>query len=122
MRKVGESLNLGRLLGIVLAITAVVATSRCGWAQEKGETIVATFTVHDSAKVGTTQLAAGDYKVTVEGGQAKFTKGNKVVAQVPCTLKDLDYAPNKTQFVRDDAGRITEIQITGKKKAIELSS
>lgn len=121
MSKVGAAIGKCRSAWIVLGIIAFFAVSLPARSQSK-ETISATITVNKTAKVGNTELAAGEYKVTVEGGQAKFGQGKKVVAQAPCTLKDLSYTPKLTQFLVDDNGRIVEIQIAGKTKAIDFSS
>lgn len=121
MSKVGAMVGKSRSAWIVLGVIAFFAVSLPARSQSN-DTMSATIRVNVSAKVGNTALAVGEYKVTVDGGQAKFLKGSKVVAQAPCTLKDLNYTPKMTQFVVDDNGHITEIQVAGKTKAIDLQS
>jgi len=118
MNTVGVSRRMFRAF---LAIVAISAMGLSVWAQAS-ETISATIKLAKAAKVGNMQLAAGTYKVTADGSQAKFQQGNKVVAQVPCTLMELSFTPKDTEVSSDDSGRITEIQVAGKKKAIEFSS
>jgi hypothetical protein len=111
-----------RLFTIFLAIMALGVASVSVWAKsDSGDSITATIKITAPTTVGTTQLAPGDYKVVAEGNQAKFEQGNKVVVEVPCTIKDLNYKAPQTEFVVDN-NHISEIQISGKTKAIELSA
>jgi hypothetical protein len=93
------------------------------WAKnESSDTITTKLKFTATTMVGTTQLAAGEYKITADGNKAKFEQGNKVVAEVPCTLKDFAGKVNQTSFVLDNKNQLTEIQVSGKTKAIEFSS
>jgi hypothetical protein len=92
------------------------------WAKnDSGDALTTNVKLTSATTVGTTKLAAGEYKVVVEGGKAKFQQGSKVVAEVSCTLKDLTGKINETTFVID-ANKLTEIQVAGKNKGIEFSS
>jgi hypothetical protein len=125
----GESMNKkripvnrrGRLLPIFLAILAFSAMTVSVWANktDPGNTVSATIRLSAATKVGNTQLAAGEYKVIADENQAKFQKGNKVVAQIPCTLKPLSFMPKATVFVTENGG-ISEIQVSGSEMAIEF--
>jgi hypothetical protein len=111
-----------RLFATFLAIMALGVASVSVWAKsDSGDSITATIKITSPTTVGTTQLAPGDYKVVADGNQAKFEQGNKVVAEVPCTLKDLNYKAPQTEFVLDN-NHISEIQVSGKTKAIEFSA
>jgi hypothetical protein len=112
-----------RLLRIFLTILAFSAMSVSVWANktDPGNTVSGTIRVTATTKVGNAQLAAGEYKVIADENQAKFQKGNKVVAQVPCTLKPLSFMPKTTAFVTDNGG-ISEIQVSGSEMAIEFST
>jgi hypothetical protein len=111
-----------RSLPIFLAIMALTATSVSVWAKnDSGDTITANLKLTTTTNVGTTKLAPGEYKVIADGTKAKFQQGNKVVAEVPCTLKDFSGKVNETTFVLD-RDQLTEIQVSGKSKAIEFSS
>lgn len=113
--------GLGRLLAILLAILAISAIGTSVWASKNdpGNTVSATIKLSAATKVGNTQLAAGEYKVIADENQAKFQKGSKVVAQVPCTLKPLSFMPKETVFVTENGG-ISEIQVSGNEMAIEF--
>jgi hypothetical protein len=101
---------------------AATAMSVSVWAKnDSGDTITANVKLTTTTTVGTTKLAPGDYKVVADGSKAKFEQGNKVIAEVPCTLKDFAGKINETTFVIDH-DQMTEIQVSGKTKAIEFSS
>jgi hypothetical protein len=111
-----------RSLPILLAIMALTAMSVSLWAKnDSGDTITANVKLTTPTSVGTTKLAPGNYKVVADGSKAKFEQGSKVVAEVPCTLKDFNGKITETTFVVDH-DQLTEIQVSGKSKAIEFSS
>ena len=111
-----------RLLPVVLAIMALGTMGVSAWAKnDSGDTITTNLKLKAPTTVGTTQLAAGEYKVTADGSKAKFQQGNKVIAEVPCTLKDSSTKITQTTFIIDH-DKLTEIQVSGKSKAIEFSS
>ena len=111
-----------RSLPLFLAIMALTAMSVSVWAKnDSGDTITANLKLTATTMVGTTKLAPGEYKVIADGSKAKFSQGSKVVAEIPCTLKDFAGKINETTFVIDN-NKLTEIQVSGKTKAIEFSS
>lgn len=92
------------------------------WAKnDSGDTITTNLKLTVTTTIGSTQLAPGDYKVVADGSKAKFQQGSKVVAEIPCTLKDFSGKVNQTTFVIDN-NKLTEIQVAGKSKSIEFSS
>jgi len=92
------------------------------WAKnDSGDTITTNLKLTSTTSVGTTKLAPGEYKVIADGSKAKFEQGNKVVAEVPCTLKDFSGKVNETTYVLD-RDQLTEIQVAGKSKSIEFAS
>jgi hypothetical protein len=127
----GESMNKkripvnrpSRLLPIFLAILSFSAMTVSVWANktDPGNTVSTTIRLSAATKVGNTQLAAGEYKVIADENQAKFQKGNKVVAQIPCTLKPISFMPKATAFLTEN-GSISEIQVSGSEMAIEFST
>lgn len=127
----GESMNKKRipvnrpthLLLTFLAILAFSAMSVSVWANktDPGNAVSGTIRLTAVTKVGNTQLAAGEYKFIADENEAKFQKGNKVVAQIPCTLKPLSFMPKATVYVTENGG-ISEIQVSGSEMAIEFST
>ena len=111
-----------RIVPFLLAIAVVAAMTMPVWAgNDPNGSISTTLKLTTATEVGGGHLAAGEYRLTVEGGQAKFQQGKKVVLRVPCVLKDLTFMPQATVFVLD-RGSISEIQVSGNTKAIEFSS
>jgi hypothetical protein len=111
-----------RAFPLFLAIVALCAMAVSVWAKnDSGETITASIRLTSAASVGGTKLAPGEYKVVVEGNKAKFQQGSKVVAEVPCTVKDLTVKINTTTFVLN-GDQISEIQVAGKSKAIDFGA
>lgn len=111
-----------RSLPLFLAIMALSAMSVSVWAKnDSGDTITTNLKLTSATSVGTTKLAPGEYKVIADGSKAKFEQSNKVVAEVPCTLKDFSGKINDTTYVLD-RDQLTEIQVAGKSKSIEFAS
>jgi hypothetical protein len=114
-----------RLLSLSTVLIAVMAfgiATASVWAKPKnegGDSITASVKLTSTTTVGSTKLAAGEYKVVVEGGKAKFEQGGKTVAEVSCTVKDFPGKINQTTFVLDH-DQMTEIQVAGKSKAIDF--
>ena len=108
-----------RLFSILFAIVAISAMTASLWADSSA--ISATIKFGSATKVGDTQLAPGQYKVTADENGAKFQKGNKVVAQVPCELKPLSFMPRETVYIVDK-GSVSEIQVSGSEMAIDFST
>ncbi len=113
---------LRRLLPLFLAITALSVINVSVWAKnDSGDTITTNLKLTATTNVGTTKLAPGEYKVIADGSKAKFQQGNKVVAEIPCTLKDFAGKINETTFIIDH-DQLTEIQVAGKTKSIDFPS
>ncbi|HEV2523292.1 MAG TPA: hypothetical protein VGT24_13005 [Candidatus Acidoferrales bacterium] len=111
-----------RAFPFLLAILALSAMSVSVWAKnDSSDSVTASVKFTAPTTVGGTKLAPGDYKVTADTSKAKFQQGSKVVAEVPCTLKDFSGKINQTTFVIDH-DQLTEIQVAGKSKSIEFSS
>jgi hypothetical protein len=101
----------------VLAVMAIPSYARTN----SSDSISATIDLASKANLNNTALVPGQYKVVAQGNQATFEKDGKIVAEVPCTLKNLSSKANYTEsFMNHD--RLTEIRVSGKNQAIELSS
>lgn len=109
-----------RLLTLFIAIMALTFVSVSARAKnEAGDSVTANVKLTAATTVGSTKLAAGEYKVIAEGGKAKFEQSGKVVAEIPCTVKDFQGKINQTTFVIDN-NQLTEIQVAGKSKTIDF--
>lgn len=99
---------------------ALGAMSVSLWAKnESTDALTTNVKLTATTTIGSTKLAAGEYKVVVDSGKAKFEQSNKVVAEIPCTLKDFTGKINNTTFIIDN-NQLTEIQVAGKNKAIDF--
>jgi len=103
----------------IMAFTFVSVSARAKTKNEAGDSVSANVKLTAETTVGSTKIAAGEYKVIAEGGKARFEQGSKVVAEVPCTVKDFQGKINQTTFVIDK-GQLTEIQVAGKSKTIDF--
>src|SRR5260370_13477729 len=102
-----------RLITTVVAIGMALPI----WATA-ADTLHKTVHIGSDATVAGKALTSGDYDLVVDGNQAKFTsKRGKVVAEVPCTWKNL---PTKAEHdvVMIDSGALTEVQFHGQTQAI----
>lgn len=110
-----------RSLPFILAIIALAGLSVTAWAKkdDSSDAVTANVKLTTALTVGSTQIAPGEYKVVAEGSKAKFEQGSKVVAEVPCTVKDYSGKLNQTTFITD-SNKLTEIQVAGKSKAIDF--
>lgn len=109
-----------RTLSVFLAILAVAAMSVSVWAKnDAGDSLTVNVKLTAATTIGTTKLAAGEYKVVVEGSKAKFLQGGKVVAEIPCTLKDSATKVNQTSYIMSN-DQLSEIEVGGKNKSIDF--
>ena len=79
-----------------------------------------TVTLPEATSVGGTQLKAGDYKVEMEGNQAKFLSGSSVVAEAPASLEK-DSKKNTYTSLESSNSRLQEIHIGGTDQKIVFS-
>jgi hypothetical protein len=73
-----------------------------------------------AATLGGSDLKAGDYSVTADDTHAKFSRGGKVVAEVPIQWKD-ESTKSKFTTVVVDGNQIKEIHFGGKMKYVEVA-
>jgi hypothetical protein len=72
-------------------------------------------------QVGDTTLAPGDYTIVVDGNEATFNQGHKVVARVPCAIKESDMKSPEDAVGYDANVAITEIRFAGKSQVITFT-
>src|SRR6266436_8666335 len=71
-------------------------------------------------QVGDTTLAPGDYTIIVDGGEATFEQGRKVVAKVSCAVKESGEKYSADSIVYANAA-ITEIRFAGQSQVITFA-
>jgi hypothetical protein len=84
------------------------------------------FTLNDSAQVGSTQLKAGDYKITWEGSgadvQVKILQGKEVVATTSAKLVDKASTRDSVTLSSGSPKKLQEIDFSNTHKALVFSA
>jgi hypothetical protein len=78
-------------------------------------------TLADSVSAGGTQLAAGNYRVEMQGDKAVFRMGKKVFT-VPARLQSTDERSQSTSAVIGAGSKLREIDLAGTKSKIVFAS
>jgi archaeosine-15-forming tRNA-guanine transglycosylase len=72
------------------------------------------------ATLGSTELKAGEYSVTVDDAHARFSRNGKVIAEASVQWKDENAKP-QTNAVVVDSNQIKELHFGGKMKYVEIT-
>ena len=105
-----------RVLSRGLILVAALALSFPAWAAPAKKSIH----IRQPLQVGDTNLAPGDYTVVVEGNEATFEQGHKVVAKAPCAVKESSEKYTQDAVVYAN-GAITEIRSAGQSQVITFT-
>jgi hypothetical protein len=102
---------LGGLAALFLALPV--------WAH----TDTSNFQIDQPVQVGKTELQPGNYVIRAnEGGNTlDILRGGAMVAEVPCRWVELAKKSSDNEFATNDNHKVTEIQFSGRTKAIQLS-
>jgi hypothetical protein len=100
--------------GLILA--AALAISITAWAAPARKTVH----IQHRLQVGDTTLAPGDYTIVVDGNEATFNQGRKVVAKVSCAVKENSEKSAQDAVIYADSA-ITEIRFAGQSQAITFT-
>jgi hypothetical protein len=106
-----------RVLSRGFILLAALALSFSAWAAPAKKTIHILHTLH----VGDTTLAPGDYSIVVDGNEATFNQGRKVVAKVSCAMKESGTKSPQDVVVYDANSAITEIRYAGQSQVIAFT-
>ncbi len=105
-----------RVLSRGLILLAALAFSFPAWAAPAKKSIH----VLHRFQVGDTTLAPGDYTIVVDGSEATFQQGHKVVAKVSCALKDSGEKYSDDAIIYANAA-ITEIRFAGQSQVLTFT-
>jgi len=83
------------------------------------DTFSKSLTLHDPAKLGGTELKAGDYWMVFDGAKVTLTKGKKVVAEAKGEWVEVKSKVEGDSIIIDN-GAISEIRIGGHKRVIKV--
>src|ERR1700682_3053697 len=105
-----------RVLSRGLILVAALALSFPAWAAPVKKSIH----IREPRHVGDTTLAPGDYTIVVDGNEATFKQGNKVVAKVSCEVKESGEKYSQDAVIYANAA-IIEIRSAGQSQVITFT-
>jgi hypothetical protein len=76
-----------------------------------------TIHIRQPLQVGDTTLAPGEYNLVIDGNEATFQRGRKVVAKVSCALKERGEKSSQDAVIYDNA-TLTEIRLAGQSQVV----
>jgi hypothetical protein len=74
------------------------------------------------AMIGSTQLAAGDYQITVSGNKIAVVHDHKLVTQANARWESRNEMYGATAIIADSNGQLREIRFEGGTRALVISS
>jgi hypothetical protein len=98
---------LAVILGLALAIPAMA------------DTLSKSIVLHNPAKLGGTELKAGDYWLVFDGAKLTLKQGKKVVAEAKAKWVEVKTASQGDAIIVDN-GAISEIRMGGRKRVIKI--
>jgi len=98
-------------------LLAALAYSFAAWAAPAKKSVH----IQHRLQVGDTTLAPGDYTIVVDGSEATFEQGHKVVAKVSCAVKESGTKSPQDVVVYDANAAITEIRYAGQSQVITFT-
>jgi hypothetical protein len=98
---------LAVVLGLALALPVLA------------DTFSKNLTLYTPAKLGGTELKAGDYWLVFDGAKLTLKKGKSIVAEAKGEWVEVKSAVEGDSIIIDN-GAITEIRIAGRKRVIKV--
>ena len=100
-----------------IVLLAVVALAVPVFAKPISKTI----NIPSAAKLGQSDLQAGEYRLMIDGTKASVQKGSQVVAQSEGRWEDRDSKSPYDAVLLNDKGRVTEVRFSGQKRVFVFS-
>lgn len=72
------------------------------------------------AKVGSTQLETGEYRLLIDGDKVTIQKGKEVVATINCRWEQRDTRPERNAYVIGSDGELQEFRFAGENRVLIL--
>jgi hypothetical protein len=101
----------------VLALLAAIALAVPAFAKPFSKTI----NLNQTAKVGTAQLTAGEYRLLIEGNKASVQKGGKVVAESEGRWEDRSAKSVYDSLLINENGQVKEVRFAGQARVFVFS-
>jgi hypothetical protein len=105
-----KSLLANLVLGGALAIAVPVFA----------KPMTTTMPLNHPAKVGSTELQAGEYRFQIDGNHLSIVKGKTTVAEADGRWEDRDAKSEYTAIVSNE-GKLVELRFAGKKSVFVLA-
>jgi hypothetical protein len=80
-----------------------------------------TISIAQTAKVGKSELKAGEYRLEIEGTKATVQKGKQVVAESEGRWEDRSSNSDYNSVVIGENGRVLEVRFAGQKRVFVFS-
>ncbi len=100
-----------------VALLAAVALAVPAFAKPFTKTI----NISQTAKVGKSELKAGEYRLEIEGNKATVQKGKQVVAESEGRWEDRSTKSNYDSVVISENGQVMEVRFAGQVRVFVFS-
>jgi hypothetical protein len=100
-----------------IALLAAVALAVPAFAKPFTKTI----NISQTAKVGKSELKAGEYRLEIEGNKATVQKGKQVVAESEGRWEDRSTKSNYDSVVISENGQVMEVRFAGQARVFVFS-
>lgn len=106
-----KSVRFLQIIAVVLALALA--------APVLADTISKSLSLREPAKLGGTELKAGEYWLVFDGAKLTLKKGKKVVAEAQAEWVDVKFEVRGDTFIVEK-GAISEIRIEGRSRVIKI--
>ena len=108
--KSNSLVRIAALLGTLCFAVAVFA-----------KPVVKTINISQTAKVGQVTLAAGEYRLSIDGNRATLQKGKDQVAQSEGRWEERSVKSNYDAVLLSENGQVKEVRFSGQKRVFVFS-
>lgn len=100
-----------------MALLAAIAVAVPTFAKPFSKTI----NISQTAKVGKSELKAGEYRLAIEGNKATVQKGKEVVAESEGRWEDRSAKSAYDSVVLNETGKVMEVRFAGQARVFVFS-
>jgi hypothetical protein len=100
-----------------IALLAAIALAIPTFAKPFSKTI----NIAQAAKLGTSELKAGEYRLQIEGTKATVQKGKEVVAESEGRWEDRSTKSNYDSVLLSETGQVKEVRFAGQTRVFVFS-
>jgi len=100
-----------------LALLAALAVAVPAFAKPFSKTI----NIAQTAKLGKTELKAGEYRLAIDGNKATVQKGREVVAESEGRWEDRSAKSNYDSVLVNETGKVLEVRFAGQTRVFVFS-